>query len=166
MTLKTSNSRCQSLTKKGKPCRAAATEGGLCFFHANPKKAAELGRIGGRKNRRFRVTSDPLPDLDNVTAVRDVAERLIADVYAGKLNPRTASSLAPLLHLQLRAIEKTDFEKRLAKTEKRLALLMDELETGRPEKMQQGQSAEPFGKRPAQSIKPDGSPDGIASEES
>ena len=27
MTLKTSNSPCQALTKKGKPCRAAATEG-------------------------------------------------------------------------------------------------------------------------------------------
>jgi hypothetical protein len=52
MTSNDSNSRCQGQTKGGKPCRAAATEGGLCFVHANPKKAAELGRVGGRKNRR------------------------------------------------------------------------------------------------------------------
>jgi len=43
--------RCGAKTKEGKPCRAAATEGGLCFFHANPNKAAELGRVGGRKSR-------------------------------------------------------------------------------------------------------------------
>jgi hypothetical protein len=76
-----SNSRCQSLTKKGEPCRAAATEGGLCFFPANPN---------------------------------------IADVYAGKLNPRIAASLALLMHLQLRVIEKTGFEKRLAEVERQL----------------------------------------------
>jgi len=101
-----------------------------------------------------------------VTAVRDAVKRLIADVYAGKLHPRLAGSLAPLLHLQLRAIEKTDFEKRLAKTEKQLALLMAELERAREEKMQHRQSEEPFAKRPAQSVKPYGSPDGKTSEQS
>jgi Family of unknown function (DUF5763) len=56
--------RCQALTKAGKPCRAAATEGGLCFFHANPSKAVELGRIGGLKNRHpiiERRDGDPSP---------------------------------------------------------------------------------------------------------
>ena len=48
MIAKKSDSRCQGRTKSGKPCRAAATAGGLCFFHANPNKASELGRIGGR----------------------------------------------------------------------------------------------------------------------
>ena len=120
MTLKTSSSRCQSLTKKGKPCRAAATEGGLCFFHANPNRAAELGRIGGRKNGHVSVGVDPLPSLVNAAAMRDAVERLIADVYAGKLNPRIAAGLAPLMQLQLRVIEKADFEKRLAKVERLL----------------------------------------------
>ena len=36
--------------KSGKPCRVAATEGGLCFFHASANKASDLGRVGkGRK---------------------------------------------------------------------------------------------------------------------
>jgi hypothetical protein len=40
------DSGCKALAKTGKPCRAAATAGGLCFFHANPAKASELGRSG------------------------------------------------------------------------------------------------------------------------
>jgi hypothetical protein len=94
-------------------------EGGLCYFHANPDKARELGRIGGRRNRRSAdQTGDPLPTLDTAMAVRDTVARLIADVYAGRINPRTAAGLAPLLNLQMRAIESTDVEQRLAKLEK------------------------------------------------
>jgi hypothetical protein len=51
MTPKNRDSRCKAQAKSGKPCRAAATAGGLCFFHANPDKASELGRIGGRNKR-------------------------------------------------------------------------------------------------------------------
>ena len=127
MTVTNSNLRCQGQTKTGKPCRAAATEGGLCFFHANPNKAAELGRIGGRKHTRIPVGSDPLPDLDSVTAVCDAVKRMITEVYAGKLHSRTAAGLAPLMNLQLRAIEKSDFERRFAKIEKQL----NELESQR-----------------------------------
>ncbi len=114
--------RCKAKTKSGKPCGAAATAGGLCFFHANPNKASELGRIGGKSNRHAAgETGDPLPTLDNVLAVRETVARLIADVYVGKVHPRIASGLAPLLNLQLRAIEITDLEQRIAKLEKRPA---------------------------------------------
>ena len=76
--------RCKTKTKSGKPCRAAATAGGLCFFHANPDKASELGRIGGRSKRRAAgVNTDPLPTLDNALLVRGTVDRLIADVDAG-----------------------------------------------------------------------------------
>ena len=115
---KTLSSPCQALTKSGKPCRAAATAGGLCFFHAKPNKAAELGRIGGKKNGLVRVGLDPLPNLDTAIAIRDTVARLISDVYEGKLHPRIAAGLAPLMHLQLRAVEKTELEKRLTKLER------------------------------------------------
>jgi hypothetical protein len=114
--------RCKARTKSGKPCRAAATEGGLCFFHANPSKAAELGRIGGRKNRYIQPgTTDSLPSLDTAQAVRDTVARLITDVYSGKLSPKIATGLAPLLNLQLRAIDITDLQRRLANLEKLFA---------------------------------------------
>ncbi|HKV82055.1 MAG TPA: hypothetical protein VJP02_28160 [Candidatus Sulfotelmatobacter sp.] len=94
---------------------AKVTEGGLCFFHANPNKAVELGRIGGRKGSKIPVGSEPLPNLDSPMALRDTVTRLITDVYAGKLHPRIATGLAPLMHLQLRVLEKTDFEPRKSK---------------------------------------------------
>ena len=58
--------------------------------------------------------------MDNAIAVRDTVARWIADVYAGKLDPRIAAGLAPLMNLQLRAISITDLERRLADAEKRL----------------------------------------------
>jgi hypothetical protein len=114
--------RCKALTKSGKPCRAAPTPGGLCFLHANPNKASELGRIGGRRNSNLVAQGlDPLPTLDNAIAVRDTVARLIEDVYAGRVHPRVASGLAPLLSLQLRVIEATDVERRVAELERILA---------------------------------------------
>lgn len=120
--------RCKAKTKSGKPCQAAATAGGLCFFHANPDKASELGRIGGRSNRHVSgEAADPLPTLDNALAVRDTVARLIADVYAGRIHPKIAAGLVPLLNLQMRAIETSDLERRLAKLEKLSAEAEDRL---------------------------------------
>jgi len=119
MAGKNTDSRCKARTKDGKPCRAAATPGGLCFFHANPNKASELGRIGGRsKHPTVPENGEPLPALDSVVAVRDAVDRLITDVHAGKLHPKIAAGLAPLLQLQLRALEATDMETRLCTLER------------------------------------------------
>jgi len=36
-------------------------EGGLCYFHANPDKAAELGRNGGRRRQHsYEQSSEPI----------------------------------------------------------------------------------------------------------
>jgi hypothetical protein len=109
---------------------------------------------------------DPLPDLNTVTAVRDVVKRMITDVYAGKLHPRIAAGLAPLLHLQLRAIEKTDFEQRLAKTEQQVALLRAERDKAGQVKGGRMGNEEAPGKRPPQAVKAYGSDDGKIVEES
>jgi hypothetical protein len=53
-------------------------------------------------------------------AIRDTVARLISGVYSDKLHPRIAAGLAPLMHLQLRVLEKTEFEKRLARVERLL----------------------------------------------
>ena len=116
------NNRCKGRTKAGKPCRAAATDGGLCFFHANPNKASELGRIGGRSNRHAPAESGALPPLDTTVAVRDRGDRLFDDVMAGKVHPRVAAVLVSLLSLQMRAIYTADLEQRLAKLEQQSRL--------------------------------------------
>ena len=131
MAPKNASSRCQANAKSGEPCRAAATAGGLCFFHANPNKASELGRIGGKNKRPAGTQSvDPLPKLEKASAVQEAVDRLVADVYAGKVEPRVATGLASLLSLQLRAILITNLERRLDKVERLLS---------KPEKEQTGQ---------------------------
>src|SRR5436305_139146 len=102
--------RCKGKTKLGKPCRAAATEGGLCYFHGNPSKASELGRIGGRSKRPSTAAALDIEALNTAGAVRDTTARLISYVYSGKLRSNIASALATLLNLQLRAIQITDQE--------------------------------------------------------
>ena len=109
--------RCKGKNKEGKPCDAAPTAGGLCFFHSNPDKAAELGRVGGRKNRRVPSDVDTILVLKTATAVRDLVEKLVSEVYDGSLPARIAAGLGPLLNLQLRAIEQTDMEQRIAALE-------------------------------------------------
>ena len=113
-----SEAYCKGKTKKGSPCRAAATEGGLCFFHANPNKAAELGRVGGRKSRHpLGCVAGPPRDLKSMKGVLEAAARLIEDVYSGKITPRIAGCVAPLLNLQMRAIQATDLEMRIKNLE-------------------------------------------------
>lgn len=112
--------RCQGVTKQGTRCRAFPTEGGLCFFHANPAKAAQLGQLGGRKNRRRADEIDPLPAPDSAKAIRGILERVISEAYTGQLPARTAAVLGPLLNNQLRAIESTEYEQRLKQIEQRL----------------------------------------------
>jgi hypothetical protein len=75
--------------------------------------------MGGRsKGPTVPENPQPLPALDSMTAVRDAVDRLITDVYSGKLHPKIAAGLAPLLQLQLRALGEADIERRLAKLER------------------------------------------------
>jgi hypothetical protein len=63
------------------PCR----EGGLCFLHSNPKKAAELRRIGGKKNRHI-PGGISLPPLESANAGGTLDR---GGGMPGRLHPRT-----------------------------------------------------------------------------
>jgi len=102
---------CKAITKAGKPCRAAATEGGLCFFHGNPKKASELGRIGSRKKYCTITEVDPLPKLDSATAICSSIAQLAGEVHSGRLDPKVALTLTQLARLLLHALPAADLEK-------------------------------------------------------
>ena len=120
------NHRCKGTTRDGRPCRAAPTEGGLCFFHANPDKAVELGRIGGTKNRYPFVGEDRPPlAIESVKEVQTTLTRLIDEVYSSKLSPKTAAGLAALLNLQWRLIRSTDLEIRISRLEQARAQSQD-----------------------------------------
>ena len=87
-----SQERCEARTKAGGPCHAPATEGGLCFCHAHPEKLAELGRQGGRMNRRWKADEGNLPhrSLKSVGQVSELLEETINRVRQGPFDLRAA----------------------------------------------------------------------------
>jgi hypothetical protein len=111
--------RCEARTKAGGPCRAPAVEGNLCFCHAHPERLAELGRQGGRKNRRWKVDEGDLPHrpLKSVGQVSELLEETINRVRQGPFDLRTANAIGFLAGILLKAIESGRIEDRLAHLE-------------------------------------------------
>jgi hypothetical protein len=109
---------CKAKTAEGRPCRAAATATGLCFFHSNPNLASELGRKGGRSKRNQVVEElAPLPSLDTMKAVLEVSKGLFGELYAGKRPPKDTQGLVRLLKLITDSIRFTNLEERIAQLE-------------------------------------------------
>ena len=107
---------CRARTKAGKPCKAVAVDGGLCAFHADPKRAAQLGRMGGSKNRRhdpLRSETEPLRPPQTAKEVKDLLAEAMAGIHAGRLEPRMGSVIAYLGTALLKAIETTDHQERI-----------------------------------------------------
>ena len=116
------NTKCNARTKLGKSCRAVAVKAGLCTFHANPQRAAELGRIGGLKNRHYSDSTDPAPTNPPKSAddVRSLLAETMAGVHARRLDPKVGNVLASLGKALLEAIEVADLEGRVKELEKRI----------------------------------------------
>ncbi len=110
--------RCRATTKAGEPCPVAATASGMCYLHDDPRRAAEMGRRGGLKNRRV-IPDDTteIPPLNTAEDVRAMLAQAAADLRCRKIEPRVATSLGQLANSLLKAIEVSDLEKRLAKLE-------------------------------------------------
>jgi len=107
---------CRARTKAGKPCQAVAVDGGLCAFHADPKRAAQLGRMGGSRNRRhypLGSETEPLHLPQTTKEVKDLLAEAMAGIHAGRLEPRIGSVIAYLGTALLKAIETTDHQARI-----------------------------------------------------
>ena len=112
--------QCQGRTKSDRPCRAPASAGGLCFFHANPAKARTLGQIGGRRNRS-KLPEPPAAGSLSAADLRDTLAQAIRDVRSKKITPRTASALSQLCNSLHRILQTADIEDRLAELEQKFA---------------------------------------------
>ena len=110
--------RCRATTKAGGQCPVPATVSGLCYLHDDPKRAAEMGRRGGLKNRRV-IPDDTVefPPLNTAEDVRAMLAKLAQDVRARRVEPRVAASVSQIASTLLKAIEVADLENRLAKLE-------------------------------------------------
>ena len=107
--------QCKADTKAGDRCKAPAAEKGLCYFHAHPEKPSELGRQGGRTNRRKGLSLDQLSarSLKNVREVADLLEETINSVRQGKIDLRASNAIGFLSGILLKALEKGPVEERL-----------------------------------------------------
>ncbi len=117
---KPSLAQCKATASSGGRCKAKPHKGGLCFFHSDPKRAAELGRKGGRRNRHTYET--PLQHVSVPESAGDVKQMLaetMAEIRAGRMDPKLGSTLGYLGMALLRAFEVADFEPRLKQLEQR-----------------------------------------------
>jgi hypothetical protein len=92
---------------------------GLCTFHADPQRAAELGRSGGRKNRRYpgKPDAEGLVIPRTTEDVKNMLAETMAGIHARRLDPKIGSVLGYLGTALLKAMEATDLEKRIATLE-------------------------------------------------
>jgi hypothetical protein len=111
---------CGGKTKTGAACRAPAGPDGLCFFHAHPDLARNLGHIGGLKNRspvRELSTHESLSGAN----LQHILSEAIREVGSRKMTPRNAAALAQLSNSLHRVLPTADLERRLARIEQQLA---------------------------------------------
>lgn len=115
------NRTCRAKTKAGRPCAAPVLSGSaFCALHSDPNRAAELGRKGGARNRK--VYEGEVCNVSVPQSAGDVKRMLaetMADIRAGRMNPKLGSTLGYLGTALLRAFELADFEQRLEQLEKR-----------------------------------------------
>ncbi len=118
-----SRKQCKARTKAGGVCPAPAVERGLCFFHAHPEKLAELGRQGGKSNRRWDPVDRNLSKipLKNISDVGGLLEETINRVRQGPFDLRAANAIGFLASVLLRSLEQGPIEERMAKIEATLA---------------------------------------------
>src|SRR5215469_12779911 len=96
MPSKAAKKRWKGVTKNG---AAWAMEGGLCYFHANPDKAAELGRNGGRpREQTYEQSSEPVVPPASAADVRRMLAQTMAEVKAGRMDRKVATP-SPTLQL-------------------------------------------------------------------
>src|SRR5208283_908447 len=126
--------QCKATTSSGARCKAKPHKDGLCFFHSDPKKAAELGRKGGRRNRHtYETPPERVAVPESAGDVKRMLAETMADIRAGRMDPKLGSTLGYLGIALLRAFEVADFEQRLEQLEHRNELEEQAQQTGTDE---------------------------------
>ena len=111
---------CSAKKKSGEPCGAIAVEGGLCAFHRDPELPAKLGRRSGQSRRRTPSANESNYELKPPRTAKEVRDALgdaMSDLRAGRLDPKTATTLAYLAGVLLSSIEHSKTADRLAALE-------------------------------------------------
>ncbi len=115
----TANGKCRAKTKAGQHCAAPVIRGGVyCALHNDPDRAAQLGRKGGANNRKVYEGNDrEIPPPRNACDVKNLLANAMADIQAGRMNPKLGTTLGYLGVSLLKAIEISEIEQRLESLE-------------------------------------------------
>ena len=122
MRLKSSpptNSNCQAITRAGEPCAAHPVHGSIyCALHSDSERAAQLGRKGGMRNRHVHMgDGKEVTPPQTASDVKNLLAEVMAEIRAGKMDPKLGTTLGYLGTSLLKAIETSDIEQRLEKLE-------------------------------------------------
>jgi general stress protein YciG len=119
---------CQAKTKQGRQCRAlVSSEHQYCLFHRDPSRAAELGRKGGLRNRRHMAQAEePGKVPETARDLKILLADAIAQLRAGRLDPKIATSIAYVAGPLLKTIELADLESRVVRLEEKLPHELEE----------------------------------------
>ena len=115
----TESGKCQAETKAGGPCAAPAVRGGIyCALHSDSARAAQLGRMGGTRNRQVHLgDGKEVAPPQTASDVKNLLAEVMAEIRAGKMDPKLGTTLGYLGTSLLKAIETSDIEQRLEKLE-------------------------------------------------
>jgi hypothetical protein len=98
--------QCRATTASGQPCKAKPYKNGLCLLHSNPKKVAELGRKGGLRNRHtYEQSNEQIAPPESAADLRRMLAETMAEVKAGRMDPKVANAVAYLGTVLLRAYQ-------------------------------------------------------------
>ena len=115
---------CDAIRKDGERCRAPALpDSVLCWSH-DPRQAETAARAraeGASKGGKLRALKGRRPKLDSPRAlVRFVAD-LAQDTLSGAVEPDVSRAVAYCVSLQIRLLEASELERRVAELEARYA---------------------------------------------
>ena len=81
----------------------------LCSLHADPERAAEIGRKGGKRNLKLYDAGPQTVSIPESPAdVKRMLAETMAEVRAGRMDPRQGTVLAYISHSLLKAMEASD----------------------------------------------------------
>lgn len=113
---------CEAVRKDGQTCGAPAQAGKrFCFFH-DPEKAAEVkaAKSAGGKTQALKVLKPAEVDILHSPTIPDIVDLLcqtVADVRAGRIDPKVANAVGYLSNVMLKAMEAEALGDRLAALE-------------------------------------------------
>lgn len=113
--------KCQARTKSGESCKARATPSGWCSLHADPRRAAELGRISGESRRPAQTKLDTLSPPRTAGDLHKALGQIFSNVSSGQMDAKLGRSLAYIASILGRTTELSDQEIRLRALEQMIS---------------------------------------------